>query len=362
MVDRIKSVLANNRPEILAAFALFIANQLVEFTVVYLFEFNHRNLCAWDCTWYSSLVSHGYDLEPHRNPKGDMANWAFFPLFSYLAKALQLISGLPASISVVVTGKIFFLAAILAFIKFGRTYSPDLNPLLLGSVLALNPYAIYGNTGYTEPLFLLGSCAFFIALKKENYLTSGLLGGLLSSIRFVGAAASLSYILLAIPKFIRSSTQDRLRIYTGLLFVPSGLAAFMLYLYFHTGDALAFANIQTAWGRELQNPFMLLKQGLTGNAFEKYLAVTAIYGIACSVFFVGRRQFELAIFTAICTILPLTTSLTSLPRYVWWQAPVLLASAMLISRRQAWAIFTPVYITTLVFMYYGWFNGKVFVI
>lgn len=362
MFVRVKTLLANNRSEIQAAIALFSASQLIEFAIVYLFGFSHRNLCSWDCGWYSSLVEHGYDLEPHRHPRGDAANWAFFPAFPLSAKVLQLTSGLSAGISLVVTGKLFFFAAILAFIKFGRAYISSLNPLLLGGVIALNPYAIYGNTGYTEPLFLLSSCAFFIAFKRENYIASGLLGGLLSSIRVVGASASLIYVLTAIPRFIRSSAQDRIRIYIGLLFVPFGLAAYMIYLYLHTSDALAFAHIQVAWGRDPQNPIMVLKQGLVGSAFEKYLALTAIYGIACSAFFAGRRQFELAIFTAFCTFLPLTTGLWSMPRYVWWQAPVLLASAMLISRRQAWIIAAPVAITSLVYMYHSWLTGGGFVI
>jgi hypothetical protein len=362
LIEKLRIYLSQNKVAVLAAVTLFVASQLIEFLVVYLYRFNIRDSCNWDCGWYHSLVSHGYDLEPVLHPKGDAANWAFFPAFPLLARGLHLISALPADISLIIIGKLFFLGAIFAFIRFGRAYRPDLNHFLLGGVVAFNPYSIYGNTGYTEPLFLFGSCVFFFALKKNSYVASGLIGGFLSSVRVVGASAALIYALVAIPRFMHSNTQVRYRIYIGLLFVPLGLAVFMLYLYLYTGDALAFSHIQVAWGRELQNPLMYLKQGFARGAFEKYLALTAIYGIACSAFFAGRRHFELALFSAICTLLPLSTGLHSLPRYVWWQAPVLLATAMLVSRRQAWLIASPASIISLAYMYYGWFSGKDFVI
>jgi hypothetical protein len=44
-----------------------------------------RSLRRWDCFWYGSIFLHGYDAVPVRNPAGDAAYWAFYPLFPLVA-------------------------------------------------------------------------------------------------------------------------------------------------------------------------------------------------------------------------------------------------------------------------------------
>lgn len=50
-------------------------------------------LCSWDCDWYLGIVKVGYQLQPEGHDAGDAANWAFFPLFPLLTRALALAGG-----------------------------------------------------------------------------------------------------------------------------------------------------------------------------------------------------------------------------------------------------------------------------
>jgi hypothetical protein len=340
---------------------IFIAEQALEFLVISVYQHNYSDLCAWDCGWYKSIVEHGYDIEPHGHSKGDAANWAFFPALPFIAKALFHIFGLSAASSLVLTGKVFFLLSIFWFIKFVRVYNPVVPAWLSGMIVAFSPYAIYGNVGYTEPVFLFWTCSFFYFLKQKEYVKSGLCGAVLTSARVAGLFAIFSYLVSTVKRFY-SNPETRLDIMLGVLLIPLGLACFMLLLYVLVGDSLAFSHIQRAWGRNPQNPLWIISKGLHGSAFDVYSTATALAAIFLSLVLIGQRRYELAVFSLTCSVVPLSTGLWSLTRYVWWQAPLLLLVAELVQRTRSWLLMIPVSVAGLLFMYFSWFTGKDFVI
>ena len=338
---------------------LFLANQLLEIFAIYLSDEIKIGICAWDCAWYSGIVQGGYDVEPHAHPKQDAANWAFFPLLPILSKGLGYLLGISPADSVILTGKIFFFLSILAFMKMGREYFPNMNAAILGAVVAFNPYSLYGNVGYTEPAFLFFTSTFFLLLKRKNYIFAGFVGAMLTSVRLTGISAFFSYLLIIAINYFKKSTFPDERIVFGLLLVPLGLALFMLYLYQMTGDALAFAHIQRAWGRVPGNPMNVIIEGLQGNADQRYLAISVIVpSLGTLIYHIKRRNPELVLFSLICTLLPLSTGLWEMMRYIYWQAPVLLALAALLSWRSIWVALFPIFMTGQVIMYTVWFAGK----
>jgi Gpi18-like mannosyltransferase len=344
------------------AVLLFLSSQLLEYAAITLSHSSFANLCAWDCSWYAGIVRDGYDLKPHAHPKGDAANWAFFPAFPLFASALGYVTALSPEVSSVVAGKLFFFASILVFIKFAQAYNPRLPVGLAGAVVAFNPYVIYGNTGYTEPMFLFFSCAAFFCLKRERYVAAGAFGGLLTSIRLVGIFFLLSYLVAAIRKFFVSDMQRRDDIALGALLIPLGLSLFMVFLYFHMGDALAFLHIQRAWNRIPQSPLFHLAEGFNhGKLFLLWTAMT-LGTLLLSVVLGFKKRLDLAVFTFFCTVIPLSTGLWSMPRYIWWQAPLLLALAEILSWKRLWILILPLFIGWSVFMYVSWFQLKWFVV
>jgi hypothetical protein len=352
--------------------AFFLLNQLLEFVVLTWTGHSHISLCRWDCGWYEMLVNQGYDPAPHgvgdAHPRHDAANWVFFPAFPLLAMAVRQLTGLAGSASLVLAGRLCFLLATFAFVKLAssrhpgedRPLAPRLDPILAAAVVTLHPYAIYGNAGYTEPLFLLLTCTFFYWLRRD-VLVAGLAGCLLACTRIVGVFAALSYLAAAVAPWKKDRTR-RDRIVLGLLLIPAGLGAFLLYLHGLSGDALAFAHLQRAWNRIPGNPFGHIWRELFRPGHERYWAVMCALALLAPVYLALRKHYELALFALLCTLLPLSTGLEGSQRYIWWQAPILLALGAVISRRKLWVPFFAVSVPGLAYMYLLWFSGEGFVI
>lgn len=92
----------------------------------------------------------------------------------------------------------------------------------------------------------------------------------------------LAYEYLRMNKTLR-------RDFCFLLLIPLGTAVFAGYNYFLTGDFLAFAHIQTAWGHQFSNPFRVLWDGLYSTKLFNariYAIFTAGYTIAVLALFI----------------------------------------------------------------------------
>lgn len=359
MIGRIRSIgwVSRNESLFLIAAAFFLANQLIEALAIQLFGFGGEYPCHWDCGWYKSVVEAGYDVEPNAHEKGDAANWAFFPALPFAARFVEFLLGTNPGAALVITSKVFFLLSIFAFLKFAKAYRPGLDPLILASVVAFNPYSIYGNVGYTESLFLLLTCVFFYFLKRGNLIAAGIAGAFLTSTRVVGVVAAGSYLCALWHERPRGAKEYE-RALLGLLLIPLGLALFMTFLYYRSGDALAFSHIQRAWGRLPGNPFGHLLVGLGASPLEKYFAIMTVLALLVSVYFAWKKNLDLALFSLGCTLIPLSTTVWSMPRFIWWQAPILLAVALLLTKRIAWIMFVAGSVSGLTYFYLSWFSGK----
>ncbi len=355
MLDRLRQ----DKKIFLTAVAFFLINQILEFVLIVAKGFSYKQLCGWDCGWYSGMVENWYDDRPHAHPKGDAANWAFFPAFPLIANVLNVV-GLPSWLSAVLTGKILFLFATIYFIKFGIAYSNRAKETHLAAAVTLNPYAIYGNAGYSEPLFLLLSCIFFLNLKNNHPVRAGISAALLSATRLVGISAFLICIICGQKKIIQG--ECRRNIILGILIAPLGLALFMSYLYFKVGDALAFSHIQVAWNRIPENPFHHISSGLSGKGLLKYWSLLSMSAIALGVWFAVKRNMAFSVFTLFCTLIPLSTGLWAMPRYILWQAPYLLAIATCLPNRVARFGMLALSTVGLFYMYMSWFAGKWYVV
>ena len=262
--------------------------------------------CIWDCGWYASIVTGGYDVGPHYDGGSYVANWAFFPAFPLVASGLKLLLHVSPQSALVITSKVFLLLSLFAFVKIVEQEIGPNSGLLAGFVLAFNPYIIYAHVGYTEPMYFFLTTVAFISLNRKNWLTSGIFGGILSATRFVGVGFVLSYLTM-FPKVSLKHDRSWPPYLLGLLICPLGLALFMTYLYYLVGDAFAFKNVQVAWGhRELPNPISYLATGLWAGGWQRYFAITGIFSFMMSAWLAFRRRFQYAAFLAIVTLLPVS--------------------------------------------------------
>lgn len=334
----------------------FAAHQCVELLVALAAHHDFWQTCHWDCPRYVTISHFGYPTS--MTASDHMENWAFFPLFPLLVHLAYTVLPLSWETAAVLTGKLLFFGAIYAFIQFVKAYDTSIAPLYAAFVVALNPYTVYGNSGYTEPLYLLLVCVFFIFLQQRKYLACGIAGALLSATRVPGILVMLPYALVVAQQFRQADTERRMEMLIGGLLIPAGLAMFMLHLYGAMGDALAFAHVQKAWGRSTGNPLAVIAKGIGEGTIHLDWALMSVAALAGAVFLMLTQRMALGVFSLCSTLVPLSSGLQSMPRYIWWQAPLLLVVASGMQWKPARYIFVPVFMAGLVYFYVAWMAGK----
>lgn len=328
-------------------------------------------LCRWDCGWYVRLSEEGYDPFPVPSMI-NAGNWAFFPLFPMLIGALRALTGLPTMmVATAASIALSVVAARMAWPLLGRNMRAY---ILFCAFLLAGPFAIYFTTFYTEVLFLTLTIGVFASLQRRDYLAAGVFAALVSGTRIVGVFVVLAIVLQAwldhrerggtlagfVPAVLR-----RPDLLVAIFIAPLGLFAYMAYLHWHIGDALAFSHVQRAWGRATGNPLVYLWNGLTNwprdswwPTVSQQLGAAWLVGIAMTVVMATRRQFPAALFCLVCLTLPLSAGLASMLRFTVGLAPVTITAMTLLSRwRLLYCVSLGVVLVGGYFGTVGWLAG-----
>ena len=221
-----------------------------------------RALCVYDCNAYERLALYGYEGRPSGFDKGDANNWAFFPFYSIMVWAINRITGLSMLVGgSILTSLLTVWGAIIAWPLFEKKFRAY---FLFCFFLFLGPFSYYFTTLYTEALFIMLTVAGFSLLRQRDYLTAGVTGALMSATRSTGLLFAAAILIAAfqnhledggtVRQFFRTLWR-RTDLLLAVALVPVGICCFAIYLWFHSGDALAFVHIQRAWGRAFANPF-----------------------------------------------------------------------------------------------------------
>ena len=121
---------------------------------------------------------------------------------------------------------------------------------------------------------------------------------------------------------------------------PLGLAFYIAAQYWLTGDGLLFNHVQIHWRREWLGPLEWFWIGLQSWDFHRfprepthsYEAVWGLTGLAIAAWCLWRRRWAEAWFLAACILLPASSGLDSLPRYVATNPVFLIAIFTLLMR------------------------------
>jgi hypothetical protein len=173
----------------------------------------------WDAGWFVRIAQHGYDTRQSA---------AFFPLYPLVVRAVAAVLGSEVAAGVVVS---LVSAAGAAAILYRLSRSRD--AVLL---LALYPVAYVFTSIYSDALFLLLALAAFDAAVRGRSLAAGIFGGLAVATRLLGLALLPALVILLWRRGPRALAP--------LLLLPAALAAYMVYLHEHFGDAFAFAHAE----------------------------------------------------------------------------------------------------------------------
>jgi hypothetical protein len=217
----------------------------------------------WDGEHYVMLALGGYLHPP------DNVSPAFFPLYPLLVRSFAGFFGGPISREALsVWGPVLSLL----FLPFALFFIYQIaldgwgEGVARGAVLALAffPTTFFLNAAYTESLFLALSAGSLWAVRvRRDLLLACVLAGLASATRNVG-------VFLLVPllyEWIKNLDRFRWR-GAYLALVPSGLFAYMGYLWVRFGDPFLFYSAQQDWGRRATGPLATVSRALASAVEE----------------------------------------------------------------------------------------------
>jgi hypothetical protein len=292
-------------------------------------------LCQWDCGWYISIATSGYDAAPHLVGNARQANWAFFPLYPFLLRCLSTMTGIgPRIAGVVLSTASFIIFAVLGSRYREVTRSPE-NVWLWPLLLIAWPYSFYFHATYTEALYAAFAICGLLALEAGRPFAAACASAALTATRPTGIVFAA---WIGAERLVRALTAGSVwRAGMELLpavIAPAGLLAFMLFLYAKLGDPLAFAHIQTGWRHAAGNPVAVLWDGFRTLSVRpwrvgpSYLAAWAVLGLAAACWLLAARRYAEAWLCSMTVIMALASgTLWSMPRFVAANPAFLLAAA-----------------------------------
>lgn len=328
---------------------------------------------------------------------------AFFPLYPIVIKFLTpaaehgsvaafLISGLAAS-------QLLFLGGVILFYTYSRSVWKNRNTALWSCIFLLSfPTAFYFGAVYSESLFLVCAIGYIYAVHKQKYWIASLLGYAAAMTRLIGVFLLLYTVSVLIIPYLQNYMPTRRaerKIIFNLHKFPSiaaalaspllGLASYMLYLFYRTGDALYFFSAQPAFGANRSTELILLPQVMyryikiftTASPNFQYFVAFVEFVLFMLVMFLLMCEFwkiitnwkrdgiaertGLLLFSTASMILPtLTGTLSSTPRYALMALPIFYTLGTLQGswiKSAAAFIFAALQIILLGFFIQGYFVG-----
>lgn len=276
-----------------------------------LFTLFRRN----DSFWYEIIATEGYPTTP---PTGwTQLAFPFFPLypllvsgFMYLGFSFTVAAFLLSCILLVVWVKLIFKL----YETIGSTETKALYFIVLFHVF---PFHYFYHTYYTELLCGVLLLISLIAMLQNRLKTMAVGLFLLSMSRPTGIVFAFSIFLM---HWINSGLGMKYLYFANwkkvlwFLAAPAGLLAYMIYLHFHCGDALAFSHALKAWGRKSALPWeAFFSQG--GWEYQ-LLSAYSLMLIAMAVFIAVKVPLPWKVFILMGVLFPLLTgNITSYYRY-----------------------------------------------
>lgn len=208
----------------------------------------------WDGRWYETIVKEGYPAQLPVDGQGNLQQnqWAFYPLFPMLSRALMAVTGL----SFGVVGSLLSLvlgtaaAGVMAVLLRGRVGAGV--ALAAVSVYAASPPSPVLQMAYTESLAMLLLCAFLLAIDRQSWaLGAGwaLLLGLARPVALpLGLVALVAVILRWRKRRERPLTRSE---WAGMVssLVACGVSGLMwpAIAAWRTGDSKAYTDTMATW-------------------------------------------------------------------------------------------------------------------
>ncbi len=281
-----------------------------------------------DASWYLKIAEQGYAEKPFNTSKQE--NWAFFPVFPLLVRALSLI--LPSTLlSGILVSNLALLWALILLHRLARIAAGSAAADRAVWFIAFFPSSYFFSVPVTEALFIAVVLMGFVCLCERRLLMAGLCFAVLTGIRITGALM-LGAVFVELWQHRKALPWQCLGC---LLLAPLGLGLFMCHLWMLTGEPLAFYYIQTTWDRALSCSLASLpaltgemSMVLAGWNFGALNGAMAILAFFCGASLLYWRRYSYALVVMVPLLATLATgTLLSTSRYVMVMFPVYIVLA-----------------------------------
>lgn len=325
-------------------------------------------ITQWDSGWYTKIINSGYQEHPSTNMAvRGQANWAFFPLYPTLVWIVKTTVGVSAALAGLIVSNILRgVAAYYSYLYVAETRNRQ-TAITVVILLLLGPYSFYFATLYTESLYVALVAAGFYNLHHRNWVACGIVAALLSATRPTGTLFGIAILMtmFAGMTLTRHGVYDRVKEIVmdeervlALCLVPLGIAIYMVYLYIHVGDALAFLHVQRAWGRSFGLPIITLIEAWQGSTEEQILALSGVGSIAVFGYLFYQRRYVETVFGLLSILIPLASSVDSIPRYAVGTVVLLFAIADVLQLNERYRFLVLLVATQFnVLLLYLWYSG-----
>ncbi len=275
-------------------------------------------MCQFDCGWYERIAMHGYGSDTLWEAHGALPNWAFFPLYPALLRVVG--QAMPVRIGgVLLSAGLFglFLWVGLAYLRQSRVV---VVAWIWVAAVLLFPIGIFFTAVYTEALFALLATICLATFRSRPWV-AGLAAGLASAARPTGI---LLAPVVGLAALARAWQARDVRLLAPALLAPLGLVLYSAAQWALVGDPLAFSHQQALWNRVWVGPWVTIPQGLASWDLMRlpmaqsatWEAGWAVLGLLVAARMAWNRRLAEGWFLAACILLPASTGLDSLPRFI----------------------------------------------
>lgn len=285
---------------------------------------------SWDGGWYLSVLEGGYRLpDPTLQTQ---QNVAFMPLVTFLAEPFDLL--LSSRSAAVVAANLASLFAFVAVHEAARRWWDDRGALVVLAGLALWPFSLFLWTFYSEAMFVGIVAVGFVGVADRRPALVAAAALLAPMTRPVGIVFGGAVGLVALLRDRRLSAAA----VGPVLAAVAGLGAVVAIQHVSVGDGLAFFHAQGAWDREIDLPWLPIREAVRAAgsalptiALEPLSALAAIVLGAVAVAVLARRRLwddqpEVFAYAALLFVATQFTVLfTSQARFALATFPLLLA-------------------------------------
>jgi len=250
-------------------------------------------LTNWDGQWYAQVVRDGYPSDlPHHDGEVAQNNWAFYPLYPALVRAVMALSSLPFAAAASLVSMAAAAGAMVIIFRLLESRVGRFNAGMTVLAISLSPAAVLFQAAYTESLALLVVVASLALLTRRRYGALTVMAVVLSLTRPIVLPLAL---LIALHGWLRWRKREqepfpaveRRRWLVSVVVSGASFGLWPLICALRTGQADGFLATQKAWVATYpgQGTWLLtILDDPTGRA-----SLIALSALAVGVVIVARR-------------------------------------------------------------------------